>query len=242
MKDIKARIIAKKSLTHDVLEFVLQPEEPIQYKAGQYVMIKVPQGFKFQYRAYSIANHPEDRDNGIVRIVIKILPQGLASEYLKNKKVGDEIELRGGLGFFVFKSEAIKNIYLVATGTGLVPMLCFLEEVLAGGSDQQFILLWGNRYKVDIYFEELLKELSEKHPNFTYQLVLSKPVGYWTGAKGYVTDILKVRPIDSGYHVYLCGLPQMVEDCKIYLQEQGLTKDQIFEEKYVSLGLTQHQK
>lgn len=240
MKEIKARIIAKKSLTHDVLEFTLQPEEPIQYKAGQYVMIKVPQGFKFQYRAYSIANHPEDRESGIVKIVIKILPQGLASDYLKNKKVGDEIEFRGGLGFFIFKSESVKNIYLVATGTGLVPMLCFLEEILSTSSDKQFTLLWGNRYKVDIYFEDLLNELAEKYPNFKYQIILSKPVGYWTGAKGYVTDILKLQPVDSISHVYLCGLPQMVEDAKIFLHEKGLTKEQIFEEKYVSLGLSQH--
>lgn len=241
MKEIKARIIGKKSLTHDVLEFVLQTEEQINYKAGQYVMIKIPQGFKFQYRAYSIANHPEDRQDGIIRIVIKILPQGLASEYLKNKKVGDEIEFRGGLGFFIFKSETVQNIYLVATGTGLVPMLCFLEEILATYSDKQFNLLWGNRYKVDIYFEDLLKELAEKHPNFKYQLILSKPVGYWTGAKGYVTDILKLQPVQLTDHVYLCGLPQMVEHAKLFLHEKGLTKDQIFEEKYVSLGKTQHE-
>jgi len=240
MKEIKARIVAKKSLTHDVLEFVLQPEELVEYKAGQYLMIKIPQGFKFQYRAYSIANHPADRQEGVLRFVIKILPQGVASDYLKTKRVGDEIEFRGALGFFTFKSLEAKNVVAVATGTGIAPLLCIIEEELEKNSAAQFNLLWGNRFKVDIYSEDLLKELAEKYSNFKYQLILSKPVGYWDGAKGYVTELLKQQPLNSDTHVYLCGLPQMVEDANAILLEKGVPPTQIFHEKYVSIGKSLH--
>lgn len=240
MTETTATIISKKSLTHDVLEFVFKPEQPISYKEGQYVMIKIPSGEKFQYRAYSLANHSGDREKGLVRIIIKLLDKGAASEYLKTKKAGDQIVFRGGLGFFTFKSQNVDNIYFIGTGTGLAPLVAILNEELSAGNKSKFHLIWGNRFRVDIYWDELLADYKARYPNFTYEIILSKPVGYWQGAKGYVTDLLKNETLDfAAGHFYLCGHPKMVEDAKVILMDKGVEKNRIFEEKYVSVGLSQ---
>lgn len=241
IKDIKARIIKRHTLSDDIVEFELKPQEPVKFLPGQYVMIKVPIGEKYQYRAYSIANHPEEKSGEIVRIVAKILSGGQGSVYLNTKKENDEIEFRGGLGFFTFKSPAVENIYFICTGTGLIPLLSMIEDQLASGSRSNFILVWGNRFEKDIFWSDLLDELQERHPNFSYELVLSKPTEEWLGSTGYVTDYTKNSGFDfTAGHFYVCGLPQMVEDMKKIFTEKGVTKDRLFEEKFVSVGKSQH--
>jgi len=239
IKEVTAKITHKKSLTHDVIEFILRPEDNIEYEPGQYVMLRVPiEDGKFAFRAYSLANLPKDREEGVIRLLVKILPGGAGSEYLKNTRVGDELQIRGGLGFFTFKSPNTTNIYFVGTGTGIAPLISIISSLLHFNTHKaNYKLLWGNRFKVDIYLEDYLKELKEAHPNFDYDLILSKPVGYWEGAKGYVTELLKTGKIDfKEGHFYLCGLPQMVEDAQNFLTSNGVEEERIFGEKYVSVG------
>ncbi|MCC6638987.1 hypothetical protein IT409_00330, partial [Candidatus Falkowbacteria bacterium] len=187
--------------------------------------------------SYSLANHPSD-DASIIRFVIKLLPGGLASDMLKDKKVGDTLELRGAGGLFTYKSAEAQKVVLVCTGTGIIPVLSIAEFELQKNTTQPIHLLFGTRYKVDIFWEDYLQELTKKHPNFSYDIILSKPVGYWEGKKGYVTQELK-HFTDSRYHYYICGLPQMIEDAKTHLISQGVSPNHIFEEKYISVGLSQ---
>ena len=218
----------------------MEPEKKIEFKPGQFVMIKVNDGQRDWYRSFSIANHPEDSGENIIRLVIKLLPQGLASEYMKNKKVGDQIEITDARGLMTFKSQEKENVYMCATGTGLIPLLSMLEHALPNSlKAKTYNLLWGNRYKVDIFWLERLTALKNNFTNFNFQITLSKPVGYWDGAKGYVTDIIKNTDVNNNTdHFYLCGLPQMIDDAILILNEKGISKENIFQEKYVSHGKT----
>jgi ferredoxin-NADP reductase len=241
MATIQATITSRKSLTHDTIELVLSVNEPVAFQPGQYIMLKVPKEQGFQFRSYSVANHPSDSGKNIYRLVIKLLPKGLGSEFLRNKKAGETLEILPPRGFFTFKSEGVKNIYLIATGTGIVPLLSIVENSLYDSKletrNSKFEIYWGNRFKVDIFWQDYLDELKAKQDNFNYTLTLSKAVGYWQGAKGYVTDLLKQNELDwSAGHFYLCGLPQMVEDVKNYLISKDVSTDRIFEEKYISVG------
>jgi len=235
MIETKAKIIEKNILTSDVVEFVFELEKKMEYTPGQFFSIKIEKDGKIQYRSYSIANHPDDPAN-IIRMVIKLLDGGLASEYLRDKKVGEEVELRGSAGMFGYKSDNVKDIYLICTGTGIVPLMNILESQLTTGNQSNINLIFGNRYNGDIFWEDNFKELSEKYPNFHYEITLSRPTDEWSGHRGYVQELLTDKIDYNNSHFYLCGIPAMVEETKNFLIEKNTPKENIFEEKYVSVG------
>ncbi len=243
MIETTAKILRRKSLTHDIIEFILQPDELISFIPGQYVMIKLetPEG-RIQYRTYSLAYRATDADNTYLRIVVKILDGGLASEFLRDKKPGDTMTIRGAAGLFTFKSHDIENIYLICTGTGIVPLMSILEHELANGNQSNFVLFFGNRYRVDIFWKDELNELQARYPNFRYEIILSKPDGVWDGKKGYVTDLLNDTLDYTAGHFYLCGHPDMIESARAQLTKHNVDKERIFEEKYVSVGKVLEQR
>ncbi len=237
MIETTATILRRKSLTHDIIEFVLLPEELISFVPGQYIMIQLetPEGRR-QYRTYSLAYHATDADNTYLRIIVKILDGGLASEFLRDKKPGDLMTIRGAGGLFTFKSPDAQNIYFICTGTGVVPLMSILEHELANGNQSNFVLLFGNRYRVDIFWKDELDELQARYPNFRYEIILSKPDGVWGGKKGYVTDLMDDTLDYTAGHFYLCGHPDMIEGARAQLMQHDVDTERIFEEKYVSVG------
>lgn len=237
MIETKAKIIDKKEIATDVLELLLKIDESVDFIPGQFFSIKIIDNEgKAQYRSYSIANHPND-PNDTIRLVIKILKGGLASEYFQKKSIGDEIEIKGPAGFFAYKSADNQQTYLVCTGTGIVPLMTMLQDQLINkGNNNNITLIFGNRYNSDIFWEDKLKDLKTKYSNFNYELTFSRPDNDWTGHKGYSQELLTDDVDYKNSHFYLCGIPQMIEDTKSFLIAKGAPKENIFEEKYTSIG------
>lgn len=233
MTETKATIIRRKSLTHNVIEFTLETETPLSYTPGQFFMLKLqtPEG-QVQYRSYSIAHTSHSSQLGMV---IKLIDGGLASEYMRHKKSGDEIIIRGASGIFTFTSKEAPVVHMLCTGTGIVPLLAMITSQLAEGNISQLYLYFGNRYRVDIFWDDVLEELKTQYPNFDYTIILSKPDAMWHGQKGYVTGLISAA-MQPDHHYYLCGLPEMIEEAKQQLFNQGVPKEHIFEEKYTSVG------
>lgn len=56
-------------------------------------------------------------------MVIKIYDDGeLTGKYLKNLEVGDEVEFRGPKGAMRYRKGMVREIGMVAGGTGITPM------------------------------------------------------------------------------------------------------------------------
>ncbi len=236
MTETKATIIRRKSLTHNVIEFIIETETPLSYTPGQFFMLKLqtPEG-QVQYRSYSITHTSHTTFPSQLGMVIKLIDGGLASEYMRHKKPGDEVIIRGASGIFTFKSEEVEVVHMLCTGTGVVPLLAMTKDQLTKGTRSQLYLYFGNRYRVDIFWDDVLEELKAQYPNFDYTITLSKPDAMWHGQKGYVTGLISAA-MQPDHHYYLCGLPEMIEEAKQQLFNQGVPKEHIFEEKYTSVG------
>ncbi|GIX41718.1 MAG: hypothetical protein KatS3mg129_1451 [Leptospiraceae bacterium] len=79
---IKAEIIEKKLLTHDIIELTILLEKSIYYKAGQYI------NFIFDWldrpRSYSMANRPNSKGSKQLKFFIRYVPKGKFTEWLFN--------------------------------------------------------------------------------------------------------------------------------------------------------------
>jgi CDP-4-dehydro-6-deoxyglucose reductase len=127
------------------------------------------------------------------------------------------------------------DLVFLATGTGIAPVKSMLESLAQCRFDQRpksITVLWGGRHAQDLYLnvDEIIGE-------FSYIPVQSRPANDWTGAKGYVQDVLlDAKPDLTNTVVYACGSDAMIHSAKTRLVEAGLPGKRFYSDAFVSSG------
>ena len=98
------------------------------------------------------------------------------------------------------------------------------------------MLYWGVRSLRDLYLPKLPGEWQSQHRNFTYIPVLSDPLpeDAWPGRTGFVHAAVATDfPDLSGYQVYACGGPQMIEAARTeFTQKHGLPAEEFYADSF----------
>lgn len=173
-------------------------------------------GQPYDIRLYSIASarDGEKRNANNLGLTIKRVKGGVASNYMCDLKVGDNVEVRGPFGAtFLMPNDAQANVIMICTGTGSAPFRAFTERRrrAAPGAPGKFIMFFGARTPQELpYFGPLQKvsnSLLEKH------LVFSRIPG---ADKEYVQDRIRTEHqtvaallASPATHIYICGLKGM---------------------------------
>jgi CDP-4-dehydro-6-deoxyglucose reductase len=220
---------------HDVavLRLKLPVSERLQFLAGQYIDILLKDGNK---RSFSIANAPHD--DAHIELHIRHQPGGNFSGYVFNQMKEREImRFKGPLGSFFLREDSDAPIILLASGTGFAPIKGMVEHALHHGSKRPMTLYWGARTLPDLYMHALAERWQAEHPDvFRYVPVLSEAQeeDQWSGRCGFVHQAVLDDFADlSGYQVYACGAPVMVEAAhRAFIAERGLPEDAFFSDAF----------
>lgn len=231
---IKSKVLENTKLNYKFhrIRFELSEEADFIFKPGQFVVVKVSDGI---FRSYSVASLPEQLPTW--EIFIDITPDGPGCRFLKNLKKGAVIETTTPRGIFTLGDANVKHHILTATGCGLASILPMTETVLNRKDGSRVHLLWGLRFEKDIVpiQQEILDRWTKQYPNFSYDIVLSKPEGKWDGKTGhttnYIVDLVKTLSPDLA-SVYLCGNQGLVTDVKEALQNIDFPEERLYFERY----------
>lgn len=221
--------------TPTVRELIIKIEEPAEFsfKAGQFVMLHVPQGeAKPVLRAYSIAS--DDRLKNGFRLLFKWVDNGIASTFVWNLKGQELLNFTGPFGKVTFQEPPTEQIVFLNTGTGLSQHICYLLSKKEQYPNLRYRMLFGVRSEKDIYYEKEVRALEHELKDFKFEYVLSRPSDDWRGKKGYVQNFIQdfdYKNIPTTF--YLCGNGAMIKDVKHQLIEiDGLDKSQIWSEAF----------
>nr|MBL8409884.1 CDP-6-deoxy-delta-3,4-glucoseen reductase [Dechloromonas sp.] len=215
VKTLPSRIEKLEKLAPDVIEMHLRlpASERLQFWAGQYIDILLKDGKK---RSFSLANAPHD--DAVLQLHIRHVPGGLFTEQVfGTMKVRDILRFNGPHGSFYLREESTKPMILLAGGTGFAPIKAIVEHAIAENCQRPMHIYWGAKAKVDLYQDALPQQWAAEHANITYVPVLSEPSAEdaWTGRTGFVhAAVVADFPDLSGYQVYACGSPVMIEVAK----------------------------
>jgi ferredoxin-NADP reductase len=126
------------------------------HRAGQHVDVRLTAEDGYQtVRSYSIASPPENRH---VCLTVERLDDGEVSPFLVDDvRDGDRLEFRGPIGgYFVWDVVMGGPLFLVAGGSGIVPLMAMTRHRVAAGSEVSMRLLVSSRSAEDaIYRAEL---------------------------------------------------------------------------------------
>jgi ferredoxin-NADP reductase len=224
--------------TAGVKSLVLDLPDWPGHRAGQHVDVRLTAADGYQaQRSYSIASAPED---GHVVLTIERLEDGEVSPYLTDVvRVGDMLELRGPIGgYFVWEKSLGGPLFLVAGGSGIVPLRAMLRHWSAVGSPVSARLLYSSRSLADVIFRGDLDRLAAAHVDIALTLTREWPDD-WTGRKGRVDGVMlrEVAPASEDRALsYICGPTGFVEAVANALVELGHDPARIRTERFGPTG------
>jgi propane monooxygenase reductase subunit len=127
----------------------------------------------------------------------------------------------------------------------MAPILSLLRSMAERGIHRKATFFYGARTKRDLCFDEELRAIAEKLPNFSYVPALSDhdpgrrdwDGGDWDGETGLVTDVVKrLTGGLAGAHAYVCGPPPMVEAAIPLLETLGVAEKRVYYDKFTTTG------
>jgi propane monooxygenase reductase component len=213
-------------LTSDIFGLKLRPEEPLEFKPGQYVDINVP-GTE-HHRSFSMANTNPDT----LEFMIKHYEGGLFSGKLKSGEIkpGDTIDVTGPYGVFTLRPSSPRRLLFIGGGAGMAPILSLLRHMQDTESAREASYYYGARTEADLFH---LEELGALPCGFVP--ALSEDSNGWRGESGLITDVVErlegdVTEVDA----YVCGPPPMVEATIALLERKGVPEAHIYYDKFTT--------
>jgi len=207
--------------TRDVSTFSVRLPEPIQFHAGQFVVIHVPA--LGGYRAYSMTNFTDTTDK--LEFVIKKMPGGGFSEWLFGAdREGTQVNVFGPLGAATLTVDDDSDFLCIAGGSGIAGMMSILafaeqRDVFERRSAQVF---FGVRTLSDRFFLDELSRIARKFPDsvrITLALSDEEAAAGYADSEGLYYESGFVHEV-AGRHIptnaadmitFIAGPPPMVD-------------------------------
>ncbi|MGY8857612.1 MAG: ferredoxin--NADP reductase [Pseudomonadales bacterium] len=250
-------VLSKTTWTPNLFSFTVSRPDSFKFTAGQFVRLGVnPSQLKYYqqtdasdetadsalnedvFRAYSIVSSPFDE---VIEFFSIVIPDGAFTSQLQHLQVGDELLLNtmpfGFLTLARYQKPLPKDLWLLATGTGLAPFLSMLQDLKTWEDYEHIVLAYSARSLDELAYVEKIESLQKDFGTLVdnpaklifIPIVTREPVEGTLSErlpKLLLEGTLQARAgialdIDTT-HVMLCGNPDMVEDTKEALKTLGL--------------------
>ena len=252
-------VLSKTTWTPNLFSFTVSRPDSFKFTAGQFVRLGVnPSQLKYYqqqqgdtvndvpdaalnediFRAYSIVSSPFDE---VLEFFSIVIPDGAFTSQLQHLEVGDELLLNtmpfGFLTLARYQKPLPKDLWLLATGTGLAPFLSMLQDLQTWEDYEHIILAYSARSIEELAYIDKIESLQEDFGSLVNNpaKLIFIPIVTREPVEGALTERLPKLLLDGtlqaragialdvdSTHVMLCGNPDMVEDTKEALKTLGL--------------------
>lgn len=218
----------KQLVAPGIARLSLECETNFAWTPGQYLHVVHPSG---AVRPYSIATVLNE--DPFIELHVARIEHGLVSRWLVDEvTVGTVLTARGPNGACTWPPtqpiDAQRPLLLVATGTGLAPILAIVRGALFAEHRGPMVLFHGARDRAGLYLHDELTALAAKHSNLRYVGCVSRESASSNVRAGRALDIAldELRDL-RGWTGYFAGNPSMVADARARGYAAGLDRDQI---------------
>ncbi|MCY4459028.1 MAG: FAD-binding oxidoreductase [Albidovulum sp.] len=210
--------------------------ESYNFSPGQHVVLRANIDGKDIRRTYSIASRPGES----LKIGVKRQDGGAFSNFAQDLKAGEYVEVMRPQGRFVYSGE--RNILLVASGSGITPVISIAAHALAAGS--RVAMAFGNCTAESIMFRRELDALKDQFlSNFALVHVLSREIGRTPLLQGRIdgqkiigfaaAGLFDPQSIDGAF---ICGPGGMIAECSNAIGNLGVDARIIRHERFLFPG------
>jgi CDP-4-dehydro-6-deoxyglucose reductase len=231
---VTANVVAIAPLTGDICALYLRPELPYAYHAGQFLRLYMNETTS---RNYSLASVPAlDAE---LLLHVRRVNGGVVSGWIFHElQRGNAVVISEALGECIYlPGYANQSLLLLATGSGLAPLYGIAREALHAGHRGDIHLYHGGRETTDLYWVAQLHALVGAHANFHYHPCVSAAVATIDQRTGRPHEVaLRDNPNLSGWKVFLCGSPRMVDSARMECFLAGASMADICADAFLPSG------
>jgi len=222
-------------------EIPLELQEAFKFRQGQHLTLKTDINGEDVRRSYSLCSSPFEHQ---WKVAVKLIPGGKFSTFINEKlKTGDQLEVMAPSGTFgvSVKPEERKNYLFFAAGSGITPVLSMIKTHLKTEPNSTCKLFYVNKTAKSIIFKEELEQLRNTYfGRLEIYYFLTKERrdidlfnGRFDDEKMQVLTKTFIDIPDTS-EVFLCGPEKMVNYVSEYLINEGLQKELVHFELFVT--------
>jgi NAD(P)H-flavin reductase/hemoglobin-like flavoprotein len=209
----------------DLAMIIVQTDEPIPYRAGQYVSVEVPQRPRL-WRYLSPANAP--RPDGTLDFHVRTVEGGWVSRAIvAHSHVGDTWRIGPPLGRMHVEPGTGRELLMVAGGTGMAPIKALLEDIAQRPQQPRTQVFVGGRTWDDLYDFHSLRKLSYRNTWLDVVPVVENDEGASGAERGTLADVVTRYGAWPEHDVLVCGSPAMIRATVSRMLVAGTPLDRI---------------
>ncbi|MGH4024417.1 MAG: FAD-binding oxidoreductase [Pseudonocardiaceae bacterium] len=220
-----AEVVEHQRLTWDLAVVRVKPDQPLPYRAGQYVSVEVPQRPRL-WRYFSPANAP--RPDGALEFHIRAVEGGWVSRSIVgHTQVGDSWRMGSPMGRLTVDRRSGRGAVMIAGGTGAAPLRAMLEELARWGENPDVQMFVGGRTRSDLYDLDTLTAMAATNPWLTVIPVLEEDPSVAGAEHGTLADVVTRHGAWADRDVLVCGSPAMIRATVSRMLVAGTPLDRI---------------
>lgn len=216
--------------TGDARSIVLEAEERVPYRSGQFLTVAVPSDRTGTVaRCYSLSSAPHESD--LLKITVKRTVDGYGSNWIcDNVRPGQTLTVLPPSGIFT-PADLDADLLLFAGGSGITPVISIAKSALAQGTGK-ILLVYANRDESSVIFAAELTALAEKHPDRFVVI-------HWLESVQGLPTSEHMKAIAASFtdrDAFVCGPGPFMSGVVQALKELGFPRERRHQEKFISLG------
>lgn len=209
--------------TPTIRTFVLRPDRPIPFRAGQFVQLELP---GLGEAPFTPSSSPEVSD----RLEITVLKTGLVTNALHAIEPGCTLGVRGpfGKGYPIPRFEG-RDLLVVGGGVGLAPLRSLLYHLFAHPEQVGRVSIkYGARNPEELCFRRQHAGWQSR-PDVDLAVTIDRPWDGWDGHVGLVTTLLDGLDLDlETTYAVSCGPEVMLKFVTWKLLDLGFPPEHIY--------------
>lgn len=220
-------------LTRELSEFAFEVEGSDAFEPGQYALLWL-EGVDGG-RPYSMCNLP---GTGRWRFLVRRVPGGGATTILFDRmRIGDELLIDGPYGSAFLRADGLRDLLLVAGGSGLSPILSIARAASAHPAlgDRIVHFFYGARRPEELCARGQIEGLGGFGDRLHVVEAISDPVPGWLGPRGFIHEVVREEMGDraAATEAYFAGPPPMVQALERMLYDSGLPPERMHFDEFL---------
>ena len=206
------------NISDDIKEYILKPEKMIAYEPGQFLQLSLDivdaSDYWAESRTFSIASYGKD----YLRLIIKKVGQYTARIF--NELSSDSVvTIKYAYGDFLLPFDYDDGVVCIAGGTGISPILSFVDKLEEDGELDKIKLFYSAKTKSSLIdYERLCNILEKENLNFYITRENSNDEIINLGRIN-IEEIS--RNLNKNSYVYICGSNDFIFYFKSNLEKLG---------------------
>lgn len=222
-RPVRAELLEVRTETPTIKTFRVAPDEPIAFRAGQFVQFTVP---GVGEAPFTPSSSPSVQDE----MEITVLRTGSVTDALHELQSGADLGLRGPFGKG-YPTEKMKgcNVLIVGGGAGLAPLRSLLHHLFEHIDDYERVdIKCGSRNPAELLYRDQFEDWAGRD-KVSFDVTVDVPDQTWEGNVGVVTTLLEDFDYDIGQtYVVSCGPLIMLRFVTLSCLNAGFKPEQIY--------------